>query len=409
MRLFGVEEHQTKQHRTGTERTRAPAETVAAFAPVMKAVGITRLANVTGLDSVGIPVFMAVRPNARSLSVSQGKGIDRDAARASAMMESIELWHAERITRPLRHDSYRGLAAEGAVIDVERVMLRPRAVLRRDAAYEWIEGEDLLSGRPTWVPFESVTMNTVLPTDRYRTFASGTNGLASGNHVLEAISHALCELIERDALTLFHLQSAAWRAPRRIDPRTVDDPACVSMLEKLARAELDVALWDMTSEVGVPVYLAAVVDREDRPRWRALGLHRGYGAHLTPHIALSRAITEAAQSRVTIIAGSRDDNPPSTYVAINADDNVQRLRELYFSAPPTARFDARSLATPTFEGDVAVMLERLRAYGVSSVVVVPLTRPELGLPVVKVMAAGLESYLFDPAFRPGARAQAVLS
>jgi len=87
MRLFGVDERQLKQHREGTERTRSPAETVAIYRPVMEAVGITRLANVTGLDCVGIPVFMAVRPNARSLAVSQGKGVDADAVRASAMME----------------------------------------------------------------------------------------------------------------------------------------------------------------------------------------------------------------------------------------------------------------------------------------------------------------------------------
>ena len=63
--------------------------------------GITRLADVTGLDRIGVPVFQAIRPLSRSVSVSQGKGLDPDAARASALMEAVETWHAERIDRPL--------------------------------------------------------------------------------------------------------------------------------------------------------------------------------------------------------------------------------------------------------------------------------------------------------------------
>ncbi|MEO8304966.1 MAG: YcaO-like family protein [Betaproteobacteria bacterium] len=407
MRIFGVEEHQLKRHREDTERIRSPAETVATYRPVMEAVGITRLANVTGLDCVGIPVYMAVRPNARSLAVSQGKGIDCDAARASAMMESIELWHAERIVRPLRHDSYRALAREGAVVDVDHVMLRPRAVLRKDVAYEWIAGEDLLSGAATWVPFEAVTMNTVLSSDRTRTFASGTNGLASGNHILEAIVHAILEVIERDAVTLFHCSSDARRANRRIDPKTIDDDVCCELIDKLARADLDVALWDVTSDLGVPVYMAAIVGRDGDRRWRSLGLLHGSGAHLSSRIALSRAITEAAQARLTVIAGSRDDNPPQRYVHANEEANVALRRALYFNASATARFDSRSLGTTSFEGDVKVLLDRLIAWGIAQVVAIPLTRAEYGLPVVKIMAAGLESYVFAPGFRPGVRARAV--
>ena len=71
--------------------------------------GISRLADVTGLDRIGIPVVMACRPNARSLAVSQGKGLDRDAARASALMEAIELYHAERIASPLKLSSWNEL------------------------------------------------------------------------------------------------------------------------------------------------------------------------------------------------------------------------------------------------------------------------------------------------------------
>ena len=59
---------QAKGHIAGTHRTRAPADTFAAYSRWMPHFGITRLANVTGLDRIGLPVYVAIRPNARSLA-----------------------------------------------------------------------------------------------------------------------------------------------------------------------------------------------------------------------------------------------------------------------------------------------------------------------------------------------------
>src|SRR4249919_2180198 len=58
-----------KRYRAGTHRTRVPSETLAVIEPHLRRFGITRVANVTGLDRLGVPVYLAVRPNARSLSV----------------------------------------------------------------------------------------------------------------------------------------------------------------------------------------------------------------------------------------------------------------------------------------------------------------------------------------------------
>jgi len=73
--------------------------------------GITRLGNLTGLDRIGIPVTVAVRPNSRSVSVSQGKGVDVLQALASAMMEAVELFHGEDIAAYTRVATYRELAS----------------------------------------------------------------------------------------------------------------------------------------------------------------------------------------------------------------------------------------------------------------------------------------------------------
>src|SRR5262249_47992169 len=90
-----------KAFREGTDRTASPEATLARVAPLMAAMGITRVANLTGLDRLGLPTVAVARPNARSISVSQGKGVTLAAAKASGLMESIEGYHAEHITLPL--------------------------------------------------------------------------------------------------------------------------------------------------------------------------------------------------------------------------------------------------------------------------------------------------------------------
>ncbi len=102
MSFIDLQQRTPKRWREGTHRTRAPQQTLDAFRPLLARLGITRLANVTGLDRIGLPVCVAVRPNSRALATSQGKGETLPAAMASAMMESIETWHAERVAAPLR-------------------------------------------------------------------------------------------------------------------------------------------------------------------------------------------------------------------------------------------------------------------------------------------------------------------
>ena len=109
----------SKSHRRGTHRHISPADTLRAVEPLLPHAGITRVANITGLDRVGIPVVAVYRPNSRSLAVFQGKGLDLDAARASGVMEAIEAYHAEHVTHPLRLASWTEMRRAAPVVDVE--------------------------------------------------------------------------------------------------------------------------------------------------------------------------------------------------------------------------------------------------------------------------------------------------
>jgi ribosomal protein S12 methylthiotransferase accessory factor len=403
LRLFGQNYSGSKGYTAGTHRTRSPAETLLDYAPLMETMGITRLANVTGLDTIGLPVYVAIRPTSRALATSQGKGADPDAAKASALMESIECWHAERIDRPLRQESYLALRRQAHVLDVTRIDRRAGSTLKLELPLLWIEGWDLLCDAPVWVPFEAVSANFVHGGRSPATFFQSTNGLASGNHMLEAIVHALCEVIERDAVTLWFLEGEAQQKAQQVDLSTVTDPYCVNMLTLLARAGVFCAVWDITSDTGVPTYAATILEGEDRPRWRAMGAFSGYGCHLAPEVAFARAVSEAVQSRLTMISGSRDDLFPRHYVGCSNEDDRQKMLRAFSTPAPTSRFDTRrSLVASTFEEDVATLLSALRAIGVTQAAVVDLSRPDVGIPVVKVVVPGLEGLILASAYHPGA-------
>src|SRR5215467_5897990 len=112
------------------------------LAPVM---GITRIANVTGLDSVGIPVVMVCRPNSRSVAVSQGKGIDLASARASGLMEAAELYHAETITLPLRLATYEEVRYQYNVVEIDELPRDSDSHFHPNLRLLWREARDLMN------------------------------------------------------------------------------------------------------------------------------------------------------------------------------------------------------------------------------------------------------------------------
>jgi ribosomal protein S12 methylthiotransferase accessory factor len=392
MRIAGRELHQPKAHITsGTHRARSPRDTLADYARHMPRMGITRLANITGLDRVGIPVYIAIRPNSRSIATSQGKGFDRDHARASALMESIENWHAEHIELPARIESFVRLSDQCPVLDVYDIPLRPNATLKPDVPGAWLEGYDLLSDRPTWVPYECCTMNTTVTFSFTLTFYTSSNGLASGNHPLEAINHALFEVIERDSHAEWLDQPQETRLATKVRPETIGDDQCRTLLERFDAADIDVAIWDVTSaSFQIPAYWVQVLDRDGGPPWRRLGAFTGRGCHAAPVVALSRALCEAAQARLTIIAGTRDDNPLAAYQENASEALIDAWRSQYVE-PPAVRDFAETIdqTSDTFDGDLERILRALRSKGVKQAAIVDLSRPDVGISVVKAVVPGL--------------------
>jgi len=411
-RLLPGPEPAIKRHRDGTHRTVAPERTVERTLRHRRALGITRLADVTGLDRIGVPVTMVTRPNARSLAVNQGKGLSLDAARASGVMEAAETFHAEHPRLPLRLSSWRRLSAEAATADCSLLPLAPRTGFDADLELLWAPGVDLLSQEETWVPYELVhTHYTTTWLPGQGSFLASSNGLASGNHPLEAIVHGLYEVIERDATVLWELSSPEHRQTTAIDADAVIDDGCRWALDRFAAADVLVGMWEQTSDVGIPVFGCEIIDASDG--LDAAPAAAGMGAHHDRGVALSRALTEAAQSRLTAIAGSRDDQPRSAYAVGNDAATLRAHRaDLIRTVTGATRPHDVTASTihDTFDDDLRDLLDRLTGAGVEQVIAVDLSRPELGIDVVRVVAPGLEHLAFDESeFIPGPRAERAMA
>src|SRR5262249_22101757 len=126
------------------------------------------------------------------------------------------------------------------------------------------------------------------------------------------ISAGICELIERDAVAVWHAQRILARAHRRLDLSSIDDEDCATLLERYAAAGIVPRVWDVTSDVGVPTFVCDIPTSAQDPV-EPLRRFRGAGCHPDRRIALARALTEAAQVRLTYIAGNRDDLPAADY------------------------------------------------------------------------------------------------
>ena len=283
-----------------------PEETVAAIAPALPDCGITRAASVTHLDNLGIPVWVSVRPGGQVLQVSNGKGVTDAAARVSALMEAAEL-HLGENPRPTR--LWRGSMARLAKAEPEARIVPPTELpghlgryFTPDFVSEWTPGTDLGAGGRVWVPSSAVYFFR-----RPGFFETSSNGLASGNTQAEARLHAIYELIERDAMCALGERGRLKLRERGqvVDPASVAFPLARLLLDRCAARGTKVVLIALPAAVAVSAVWAIFLS-ERTISTRSL-VTMGWGAHIDPEVALTRALTEAAQSRLAKIHGARDD------------------------------------------------------------------------------------------------------
>jgi ribosomal protein S12 methylthiotransferase accessory factor len=351
------------------------------------------LANITGLDRIGIPTVLALRPNSPTITTSTGKGFTIEAAMASAAMEAIEVYHAENVRLPVFQLSYEQLCGIYQVVSIENLPLTKHSMFHPSWPYHWVLGWDIINQHEVAVPL--IISDLVFSSSKSRiwnlsSFQVNTNGLASGNVFLEALAAGLYEVIERDAITLYSIAGRIHgHNPPLVRLDTIEHPLVFELLDRCRAADVSAMLFDCQVDTDVPVYQAYIYERSARHH---LGIFKGCGAHLDSGIAMIRALTEAIQSRLVFIAGSRDDVFRHTAARAKWGDSTETIQRLEaMQATVDARM-RRSQAASTFQEDILATIEKLQHVGINQVIIFDLALPESPISAVKVFVPGLEGY-----------------
>jgi YcaO-like protein with predicted kinase domain len=374
-------------HRLGTFRSASPATSLRAARKAAKICGVSRLAGVTGLDQIGIPVWTAIRPLGRSLSVSQGKGVTDILAQISALMEAIELFHAESCLPPGIKRSIRRTVNDPKFVKVHELPIRSKKRLDFDLPIGWLKTRSLITGEKKWMPRELIDLDSTHAYDGF--FIASSNGLASGNSRGEALFHGLCEVLERDQVAHWEVAENLSRkpSPRRLNLTTSLPESVQTIVDMIQASGLEMAVWYASTTVEVPCFACTIADLKGNTLYPQRAA--GYGCHVSKEIALLRAITEAAQSRLTFISGGRDDlfikqyesdiridMPPNSWRKTMAASD-QAL--LYDDLPDFSEFNSFSEA-------IGFIISSISKDGIADVFALDLTNDAIGVPVIHVCA-----------------------
>lgn len=398
----------------GIERFVPAAQTLAFATSIAESLGVTRVADITGLDRLGIPVYSAVVPDsADALSVYNGKGLRPIDAKVGALMEAVERQTSLRTRLPLVEASFVQLLETAVVLNPRSMNSQLAADYSDDRIYSWCQGTDIVSGQQCYVParFAGFLWREVPHPSCFT--KTHTNGLASGNSREEATCHALCELVERDSWTFVELGAHIMPRARRsfaLGPEAEDGPddlelfPCIDLesnelIQKFWNADLYPVVRNITSELGIPTFFASVCDESITGYPMA---HCGLGAHPNAEVAVRRALLELAQSRCVDIQAVREDITPPGEAHGPFASHTRRIdsinRESWYHGRSRSLRNFRDIPSYRFaaiEEDLQFLLERFASCGLNQIIVIDFTPDKTDYSVVRVIVPGIENWAVD--------------
>jgi putative methanogenesis marker protein 1 len=373
-----------------THRSRSPADTLRFIAGMKETLGMNAFQDATSLDRIGLPVFTChrIRPD-QSKTWHTGKGFTAAQAQVSLTMEAIERYCSEfrdEYRSRLVIDSYENLKKKRiAVLDPQTLILPQFSQYAPDDILHWVGGYDLIGREEMLTPACAVYHPFSL--DDKPLINTHTDGIASGSTMEEAVCHALMEVIERDAWSIAKFSGDACDAVA-IEDRP-DNQFLLDIVDKFNRADIEITAKDITSDIGIPVIAAFSQDLAED-----MIPIDGFGAHLDPKVAMARALTEIAATRALFIQkygfdGLREDLP-----AYCSMDRVEQDFRFYAHAEKTLA-DMEVGYHEDMLQDIEKAAAMLQSRGHERLIVVGLTRPDVGLPTVRVIVPGMEAFCFD--------------
>jgi ribosomal protein S12 methylthiotransferase accessory factor YcaO len=423
-------------------RTRSIGDTLTEIIPLCIKIGVTRISDITFMDRLYIPNYSAILPGTEDIIwVYSGKGTTKSYAKASALMEAIERYSSLSSTYPRTF-------IEGSYLQLSNSynkVLHPAEVVEpvnqkyndKDAIMDFLSGFDLLTGEKVLVPAEIALYRYSPKYPAICAFSdSHTNGLASGNVLEEAICHALCEVIERDAVSIADLCASSipynilekiidslkteenirypvTRIP--IEDKFVDDSSIFPdvdiseiaeefepikrLVKKFTDARIPLLIKDITQkDIGIPTFVASSIE------WITHDygyFAKGFGTHPDARVALIRAITEASQTRAVNIQGARDDLKKIQYKE-NDDIYKRKWQFIPVSWSMTMKknnnkniikfSEIKTHMNEDILDDINLILYSLKKAALKRAIIVDLTSPNIGIPVVRAIVPGLETF-----------------
>jgi len=374
------------------------------------------------MDILRIPNYSAILPGTEDyIWVYSGKGPTKTHAKVSALMESIERYSSlpSGAPRNFIQGSYDQLSSTSRVLHPEEIVEPLGFHYRNDMIMDFLPGVDLFTGQQIMVPAALALFRYSPKAPAVNPFAfHHTNGMASGNVEEEAICHSLCEVIERDAMSLAELRASAipfhflkhimnslkakgYPISAISSDTFKDDPGIFpdvdiseiefepakAMANKFSNAGIPLIIKDITSTVGIPTFNASSIEWVTHDYGY---LAEGHGAHPDSRIALLRAITEVSQTRAANIQGARDDLRKINYGQDNTDD---KRAWQFMPSKNTIKFsEVRTYFNEDILEDIKLLLDHLKGDGLATAIIVDLTNPEIGIPVVRAVVPGLETF-----------------
>ena len=406
------------------------SDTLTEITPVCRNIGVTRISDITCMDKLYIPNYSIFLPGTQdSIWVYSGKGPTKMQAKASGLMESIERFCS-------LSSNYSNNYICGTYYELSKThtkVLHPDEVVEpvlsayeeKSSNIDYVRGYDLQNNQEILVPAQlALSKYTSKPPSTYAFPYSHTNGLASGNVLEEAICHALYEVIERDAVSIADLCSSSIpytifkkRNQSKIpEDEFIDDSSIFQevdiseiieeyeplkfLVNRFNHVGLPLLIKDITQkDIGVPTFVASSIESLTSD----YGYYaKGYGTHLDARIALTRAIAELSQTRACNIQGARDDLRKIQY---KENDEIHKRKWEFMHTSPSSTFWARSNKNQTIPfseiktyvkedilDEIKHILNSLKKAGLKRAIIVDLTHFNIGVPVVRAIVPGLETF-----------------
>lgn len=413
-----------KWNSKSTSRTIPVEKTLEYVSSLVNEIGLTRISDITYMDKLYIPNYSSILPGTEDyIWVYSGKGHTKAHAKTSALMESIERYSSlpKSFTKKMLRGSYNEFRKKYNVLHPDEVVEPLSYDYQNEMIMDYVEGFDLINEEKILIPASLALFrySPTYPAINPFTFHH-TNGLASGNVLEEAVCHSLCEIIERDAISLAQLRCSAipfhilYNLSSKlrhygfdvisivkdnfkdyndifpdVDISNTDFEPITKLVKRFKKYDIQLIVKDVTSDIGIPTFNVSCVE------WISHDygyLAEGHGTHPDKTLALLRAITEVSQTRAANIQGARDDLRKIHYGQSNSDD---KFSWQFIPSKEVIEFRAiSSWNNDDILDDINLIISKLKNAGIDRVIITDLTNEKLKIPVVRAIIPGLETFKF---------------